>query len=495
MTTLTPTPAPTLTLARTLTRTLAPRATPKGAPARTTMTGARTAVVTLGLALSLAPQLAATPLAAAWPEDLEQRVGAYLAPYVDTGNFSGAVLLARGDEVVLAKGYGQASLELDVPVTPDTVFQIASVSKGFTAAAILRLEEMGKLATSDPLARFLPDYPNGKKIALAHLLSHTSGIPNVNRLDGYGEWQMVPQTLEAMVERFRDLPLEFEPGDHFSYSNSNYNLLALVVEKVSGMGYGEFLAEQIFRPAGMTRTGHHGDYRTIIADRATGYAPAGRADLELAPQIDWSIKTGNGSLYSTLGDLLRWQRALAGGRVLSEASRHKMFAEHSANVGYGFFVRQREHGREIYMNGRSPGFGAFIGRWVDADLYVVVLMNLYSTVPTTVGRDLAAMALGDEVEPPRFRSAPPPPEILRAVAGSYQFGPDFYVPNVTRAYFERDGHLWSDWGWEMPEGGFTFRDRTYWSEIEFVRDDSGRVTAVEVDGFRGERVQKTSDEP
>jgi CubicO group peptidase (beta-lactamase class C family) len=439
--------------------------------------------------------LAPSSLAAAGPEDLERRVDAYLSPYVDTGNFSGAVLLARGDEVVLAKGYGQASVELNVPVTPETVFHIASVSKSFTAAAILRLEEMGKLKTSDPLAKHLPDYPNGGRITLHHLLAHASGIPNVNSFEGYEEWQMVPQTIEAMVERFRDRPLEFEPGDHYSYSNSNYNLLALVIEKVSGKSYGEFLAEQLFRPAGMTHTAHHGDYRQLISGRATGYAPAGRADLELAPQIDWSIKTGNGSLYSTLGDLSRWQRALAGSRVLSEASRRKMFTEHSENVGYGFFLRQREHGREIYMNGRSPGFGAFVGRWVGADLCVVVLMNLYSTVPTTVGRDLAGIALGDEVEPPRFRSAPPPPEVVQAVVGSYQFGPDFYVPNVTRAYFERDGHLWSNWGWEMPEGGFTFRDRTYWSEIEFVRDDSGRVIAVMVDGLRGERVEEASDEP
>ena len=437
---------------------------------------------------------ATSPAAAVGAPDLGARIDAYLAPYLETGNFSGAVLVARGEEVLFAKGYGEASLELEVANNPDTVFHIASVSKGFTAAAILKLEEMGKLSVADPVAKHLPGYPHGDRMTLHDLLVHSSGIPNVNSFEGYDEWQMQPQTLEGIVERFRDLPLEFEPGDRYAYSNSNYNLLALVIEKVSAQSYGEFLGARILGPAGMTRTAHHSDYRAIIPGRATGYAPVGRAARERAPQLDWSIKTGNGSLYTTLDDLFRWHRALLGTGVLGEASKAKMFTEHFENVGYGFFLRQREHGREIYSNGRSPGFGAFLGRWVDADLCVIVLMNLYSAVPTTVGRDLAAIALGDGIEPPRFRSAAPAPEVIRRVAGSYRFGPEFYVPDGVVSYFDRDGHLWSDWGWLMPQGELSFRDRAYWTEVEFLPDASGEVVAVTVDGHRGERVAAADPE-
>jgi len=255
----------------------------------------------------LTPVLAQVPVQGG---AIAKQVDTYLKPYLDAASFSGAVLLARGGKVLLSKGYGMANYELNIPNTPQTKFHIASLSKTFTAAAILQLQERGLLSVQDPIARFIPDYPRGNEITLHHLLTHTSGIPDINGVPEYDSLSRFAQTPASLIAVFRDRPLLFEPGARYSYSNSNYNLLAFVIEKVSGKTYGEFLQENIFGPAGMTSTGHDGDPATLLTNRATGYVPSGLFDLANAPFLDWSAKTGNGSIYSTVEDLYRWDRVL-----------------------------------------------------------------------------------------------------------------------------------------------------------------------------------------
>ena len=226
------------------------------------------------------------------PQDggLRVRVDDYLAPYVKGNNFLGAVLIAKGDHVLVSSAYGESSYELHAANSPSTRFHIASVSKPFTAAAILILEQRGMLHVSDPVSRFLPDFPNGHKITLQNLLTHTSGIPNVNNLPEYQSASRFPQTPASLVELFKSKPLNFEPGTKYEYSNSNYNLLAFVIEQVSHKSYGEFLRESIFDPLGLKNTGHDGNASDVITNAATGYQPRGVADLERSPYIDWSAK-------------------------------------------------------------------------------------------------------------------------------------------------------------------------------------------------------------
>jgi len=252
------------------------------------------------------------------PQDggLRVRVDDYLAPYVKGNNFLGAVLIAKGDHVLVSSAYGESSYELHAANSPSTRFHIASVSKPFTAAAILILEQRGMLHVSDPVSRFLPDFPNGHKITLQNLLTHTSGIPNVNNLPEYQSASRFPQTPASLVELFKSKPPNFEPGTKYEYSNSNYNLLAFVIEQVSHKSYGAFLRESIFDPLGLENTGHDGNASDVITNAATGYQPRGVADLERSPYIDWSAKTGNGSLYSTTSDLLKFVRAYGEGRLL-----------------------------------------------------------------------------------------------------------------------------------------------------------------------------------
>ena len=425
------------------------------------------------------------PSPAAEEERVAAEVDAYLKPYLDAGAFSGAVLIARGGKVILSKGYGMANYELDAPNTPQIKFHIASVSKSFTAAAILLLEERGLLKTTDPLSKHIPDYPSGGRITLHHLLTHTSGIPNVNNFPDYDEKSKFPHTTAALLAMFKDKPLVMEPGARYNYSNSNYNVLAYIIEKVSGQSYGQFLRENIFDPLGMRDTGHDVDATTILKNVADGYVPVRVKDLAKAPYLDWTIKTGNGSLYSTVEDLYRWDRALYTERLLKKATRERMFTAHVEGVGYGWFISRRHSRRAIRMSGRSPGFGSEIARYVDEDLCVIVLSNNYAATAGTIANDLAAVALGEKYEmpPPVVRPVALTAQALHAYTGRYQGGEDFFVPGVSLNIEKKGGELqltYSLGGVVMllPLSETKFLDRPFWATLTFVRTERGEVMHI-----------------
>jgi len=413
----------------------------------------------------------------------ERRIDAYVLPYVQSNNFSGGILIAKGDKILLRKGYGMANYELGVPNTPQTKFHVASVSKSFTAAAIILLEQHGLLETTDPLSAYVPDYPEGQRITIHHLLVHTSGIPNVNSFPDYDAKSRFPHTLEEIISWFKDKPLEFMPGERYHYSNSNYNLLAFVIEKVSGRAYGEFLRANIFDPLGMKDTAHDGDPAAIILGRAHGYMPAGAQDLENAPPLVWSIKTGNGSIYTTVDDLYKWDRSLYGNKLLNEASRRKIFTDYGSDVGYGWFIRQGER-RSVAISGRAPGFSASLERFIDDDVCVVVTSNVYSSVTQSMADDIAALTFG-ETRAARVPATPVKvePAILTSYEGRYRFGADFvFNPNIV-SEVQRKGEwliLISGGGggasYLIPQSESRFIDRLYGGTVSFVKDARGKTT-------------------
>lgn len=200
-------------------------------------------------------------------ESLEAKVDAYLKPYLDMNCFSGAVLIAKGDRVLLSKGYGMANYDLDAPNTPKTKFKIGSITKTFTVLAIVQLAERRLLSPADKLAKYIPDYPNGDKITIDHLINHRAGIPNIENDDelavkGYS-------STEEIIKLFKNLPLDFQPGERSTYSNSGYVLLAHIIEKVSGKRYEDYLDEHVFKPAGMNDTGHDRHER-VVRNKASG---------------------------------------------------------------------------------------------------------------------------------------------------------------------------------------------------------------------------------
>src|SRR5438132_7823108 len=237
----------------------------------------------------------AIPLGA---ESTRERMASLVRSYADAGLFSGVVLVTKGNSNVYADAFGLADRALNVPNTLQSRFHIASLSKPITAVAILKLVEQGKLSLEDHLSKFVADFPSGDKITIEELLTHYSGLTDASADADFNEWSRFPQTTTALVERAKKKPLQSEPGTHYFYSNSNYHILAFIIERLSGQNYGAFIENEILKPAGMNNTAHHADAGAIISGLVHGYSPASATDFENAPYLDWTCKTGNGSLYS-----------------------------------------------------------------------------------------------------------------------------------------------------------------------------------------------------
>src|SRR3984957_17979708 len=276
--------------------------------------------------IAMISALAATWLAFSTPlhaQDNLPRMEQVVQSYVSDKQFMGSVLVARGETVVLDKGYGFANLEWNIPNTPTTKFRLGSITKQFTAASILLLEERGKLKTDDPVKKYMADAPAAwDKVTIYNLLTHTSGIANFTSFPDYASTETAPTTPEKLVARFRDKPLEFQPGEKWNYSNSGYVLLGYLIEKISGTPYAQFVQENIFAPLEMRDSGYDSS-AAIIKHRASGYTPSDKGPVH-AGYIDMSIPFSAGSLYSTTHDLLRWEQGLFGGKLLSAASLKKM---------------------------------------------------------------------------------------------------------------------------------------------------------------------------
>lgn len=271
----------------------------------------RTLVVTL--------LLAGTGLA----QNIDARMDQIVQESVSNKQFMGSVLVARGNEVLFSKGYGSANLEWQIPNTASTKFRLGSVTKQFTAASILLLEERGKLKVDDPVKKYMPDAPAAwDKMTIFHVLTHTAGIPNFTSFPDYRSSEPFETTPEKLIARFRDKALEFQPGERMIYSNSGYVLLGYLIERVSGQTYEKFLQENVFTPLGMKDSGYDSN-SAVIARRAAGYSPSPNGPIN-AGFIHMSIPFSAGALYSTTEDLLKWEQGLFGGKVLSAASLQKM---------------------------------------------------------------------------------------------------------------------------------------------------------------------------
>lgn len=300
----------------------------------------------------------------------------YLTAQAADHGFHGSVLVTRGGKVLLRKGYGFANLELRVPNAPEAKFRIGSVTKQFTAMAIMILQEQGKLKVQDQISVHLADLPAAwKPLTIHQLLSHTSGLMHSWELPGFSETMMVPSTMAATLERFRDRPLLSTPGTKYHYSGLGYFLLAGIIERASGLSYGDFLQQQIFGPLGMRDTGEDRQ-GPILANRASGYRPV-EGGFENDTPIDMPLLTGGGNLYSTIDDLGKWDRALAAGKLISKSSYEAMYTPVLNNYGYGWIVaRQADGKRALSHSGGTPGFRAVIRRFVDDDTSIIILSNV-----------------------------------------------------------------------------------------------------------------------
>ena len=329
---------------------------------------------------------------------LEKKVDELLQAHVTVNRFSGSVLLATGGKPLVAKGYGYANLEWQIPNTAATKFRIGSITKQFTSMVIMQLREQGKLKLEDSVCAYLTPCPDPwKPVTIHHLLTHTSGIPTYTGMPAWRATNMVPKTTQQMVALFRDLPLKWVPGERFEYNNSGYFLLGVVIEKITGKSYEIVLREQIFTPLGMRDTGYDWS-KTIIARRASGYSVDGTTVVNAAP-LDMQQPYSAGSLYSTVEDLLIWDQALRTEKLLPDAAKQIMWTPFRDNYAYGWSVPPPApllfggHRRQVHSGGIN-GFSSVLVRLPEPNITVVVLANTDAVNTGAIGRDVAAIYFG-----------------------------------------------------------------------------------------------------
>lgn len=331
----------------------------------------------------------------------------YLKAQAEKADFSGSVLVARGDEVLFSKGYGYADVEWKIPNTPQTRFRIASMTKSFVATAILMLREEGKLTLEDSICKYVDRCPPPwRAVRVHHLLSNSSGIPNY--FWGTEPDNAVPQTREQILDRLRNKPLEFEPGTRFNYGNSAWYLLGVVMQEVTDKSYDQVLKEKIFDPLGMRDTGHD-DREQILERRARGYSTTIDGELRNAPteHISWVIAAA--SLYSTVSDLYKFERALTQGVLLPKKTVELMWTsldllwrgpgftgKEKAGYGYGWWLLPKSEynaQRIVRGTGGMAGFITSLMRYPDEDVTIVVIENCSGCGGTAIA-DIEALVFG-----------------------------------------------------------------------------------------------------
>lgn len=370
-------------------------------------------------ALSLLVLLPAATGVRAQDSTAAARLHTIAQSYATRGQFSGSVLVARGEQVLLDRGYGLASQEWQVPNTPTTRHLLASVSKQFTAAAVLRLVDQRKLRLDDPVAQHLPELPAAwRGITVRQILAHTSGIANHTDGEALERIRHRTMTPQALLAQFRDAPLDFQPGSDWRYSNSGYILAGLLVEALSGQAFGEFVKAELLTPLGMADTAL-AQSGTVVPRLASGYTQAG-STLRTATHLDLSVPWAAGGLYGTTQDLLKWHTGLYGGRVLSPASLQAMTTPVQKNYGLGLGVQTRDGRLRYSHSGGISGFSTFLLYEPAQRLTVVVLSNLESAASERLANQLGQAANGVPVVLPEERQAVSvPPTALARLAGSY----------------------------------------------------------------------------
>lgn len=357
------------------------------------------------------------------PDRLDQQARAYL----QLEQFNGAVLVAQAGTPLLAKGYGKANFEWDIPAAPDTRFRLGSITKQFTAMAVLLLEQDGKLTVEDPVSRHWPEAPAAwRAITIHQLLTHTSGIFNFTALPDYTKNMRQTLTPAEIVQRVAGKPLEFEPGSQMKYSNTGYVLLGLIIEKTAGMPYAGFVRQRIFEPLGMHDSGYDSD-TALIPKRAAGYERRPGALLN-AQFLDMSQPHAAGALYSTCLDLWKWDTALRQQKLLSAENHKRYFTPVRNNYSYGWVVAERNGVLMQSHGGGINGFATMIIRVPSKELLVVTLSNVLPSQAGKLAQDLARLALGEEVAVPAPRKKIQlSRDALLRFAGSYELRPGFVL--------------------------------------------------------------------
>ncbi len=355
-----------------------------------------------------------------------------------------AVLVARKGQVIYEKAFGKANLELNVPMRPEMEFRVASITKQYTAVAVLQLVERGVISLQDSIQRFIKEFPpKGYTITIEHLLTQTSGIkgyeqfgdniPNVVRLDF---------PIRAIVDSLARVPLDFQPGTRFAYSNSNYFLLGYIIEQASHQSYQQYITENLFRPAGLRATFY--DVPTaIIPNRVNGYAQHNN-QYQNADYLSMSVVYSAGALLATASDLFRWHQALYAGKLLKlttltqATTPARLVNGTTTEYGYGWFVRTSDGIRNIGHAGAIDGFRSIEAYLPEHDVFIAALFNSENEAYVRLYQEIEKIVLGKSTHP--VIEAKLNEALLDTYAGIYRN--DEY--KVTIKLYKAEGHLYGD---------------------------------------------------
>ncbi|GAB2860228.1 hypothetical protein GCM10027277_31020 [Pseudoduganella ginsengisoli] len=415
---------------------------------------------------------------------LQEQIDAALAPMFKADAPGATVIVTRDGQPVFRKAYGRADVDKKTPMQPDMQLRLGSVTKQFTAVAILMLAEQGKLSLQDDITRFLPDYPvNGHRITIEQLLQHKAGIRNYTAMPRFWPNADKDTGVAQFIDFFKNEPLDFAPGERWSYSNSGYFLLGAIIEKASGQRYADFIAQHIFEPLGMQDTAYEGHERSG-KHRVEGYRAGFFSGYSTAEKISMTLPYAAGALVSTVDDLARWNDAIVSGKLLKAESWQQAMTpctlpkEAKCNYGYGWFISSLRGHKMIWHGGDIPGFNAETLRLPDDKLFVAVLSNGNRDVLDSdrIAFTAAAIAIGNPF--PEQKAVALAPEALDALAGTYKM-PDNALRTFTRKgaglSYERPGRPAMTLKPYAPDRFFVEGSLT---TFEFQRGTDGKVTGV-----------------
>lgn len=407
------------------------------------------------------------------------KVDDFVKAQIQERNIPGAsIAVVRDGRLVKAQGYGLANVELNAPATAETVYQSGSVGKQFTATLVMMLVEEGRLGLDESIRTYMPEAPaTWQGITIRHLLTHTAGVSNAlyPKLDLRRDY-----TEEELFKLIAELPLDFQPGETWSYSNCGYLTLGFLIHRVTGRFYGDLLREKIFEPLGMT-TARIISEADIIPNRAAGYELADgrmRNQAWISPTLN---TTADGSLYLTVLDLAKWDAALYTEKLLRKSSLDLMWTPVKLNggrtepYGFGWFLGSANGRRVIRHGGAWQGFTSDISRYVDDRLTVIVLTNRNASAPEAIGRGVAALYVPG-LAPVERKAVKVDPKIFDAYAGDYELAPGFIIS------ISREGDRYWAQATGQPraelfaESETSFFLRIVDAQMTFMKDAGGTVT-------------------
>ena len=361
-------------------------------------------------------------------QNMSAKLDTILSTYAHLHKFNGSVLVAKKSIILLNKGYGYRNAAGKIVNDENTIYQLGSITKQFTAAIILKLQEEKKLSVQDKLSKYFPAYPKGDSITIEQLLTHTSGIYNYTQNGDFMSKEVTnPATREKIMALFKDKPLDFSPGTGWNYSNSGYSLLGYIIEIVTRKPYEEVVRKYIFTPLQMVHSGF--DFTHLKStEKATGYFKLDNLNAAPAPTVDSSVSFSAGAIYSTTGDLYRWHNALLTNTILTKVQQEKAYTPVRNKYGYGWGIDSLEGKRRVGHGGGIHGFTTNISRLPEDDVCIVLLSNASDQTLEEITSTIFNVLYNKPYELPKERTIIKiPEETLKQYIGEYEVRPDLHV--------------------------------------------------------------------